>query len=75
MTSNNKNCVKIIIIGAGISGLSTAYNLWNSGFNNLTLLEARDRIGGRIHSITKGLLCFVYPSVDFRLMNNKYFHC
>jgi monoamine oxidase len=38
-----------IIIGAGISGLAAAYRLKREGWN-VTLLEARDRIGGRIYS-------------------------
>lgn len=36
-----------IIIGAGISGLAAAYKLKQNGIN-VTLIEARNRIGGRI---------------------------
>ena len=42
--SGSKN---VIIIGAGISGLSAAYKLKQSGIN-VTIIEARNRIGGRI---------------------------
>jgi monoamine oxidase len=38
----------ILIIGAGIAGLATAKRLADRGFSNITILEARDRIGGRI---------------------------
>ena len=41
---------KIIILGAGLSGLLTAYRLQNKGFE-IEIIEARDRIGGRIHTI------------------------
>lgn len=41
-----KNCV---IIGAGFAGLSAAFKLKNAGWN-ITILEARDRIGGRVFS-------------------------
>lgn len=38
---------KIIIVGAGISGIAAARKLHQVGFNPL-ILEAKDRIGGRI---------------------------
>jgi monoamine oxidase len=38
-----------VIIGAGFSGLASAYKLKNAGWN-VTVLEARDRIGGRVFS-------------------------
>ena len=41
-----KSCV---IIGAGLAGLSAAYKLKNANWN-ITILEARDRIGGRVFS-------------------------
>lgn len=40
---------EIIIIGAGISGLTTAYQLHKAG-TDVCILEARDRVGGRVQS-------------------------
>lgn len=40
----------VIIIGAGLSGLLTAYHLKNAGIS-FKVLEAQDRIGGRIHTV------------------------
>lgn len=36
------------IVGAGLSGLVTAYELLKSGEDDFIILEARDRVGGRI---------------------------
>ena len=41
---------KVVIIGAGLSGLLTAYRLKNKGFS-VEIVEARDRMGGRIHTV------------------------
>lgn len=52
-----KSCV---IIGAGFSGLAAAYKLKNAGWN-VTVLEARNRVGGRVFSYrlpqNKDLIC------------------
>ena len=43
--------IDVAIIGAGAAGLSAAHALLNSGLSVL-VLEARDRVGGRAHTIT-----------------------
>ncbi|TNF65289.1 MAG: FAD-binding protein [Gammaproteobacteria bacterium] len=47
---SDDHCYDVIVIGAGISGLGAANELKQKGINSL-ILEARDRIGGRIHTI------------------------
>ena len=49
-----KNNENIIIVGGGLSGLTLAYLLSKKGINN-TILEASDRLGGRIQTV-KGAL-------------------
>ncbi|CAG9860988.1 unnamed protein product [Phyllotreta striolata] len=51
---NNVFTRKIIIIGAGMAGLSSAYHLTKNGFTDFVVLEARGRIGGRIIQIPVG---------------------
>ena len=48
--NTNKNCVDIVIIGAGIAGLECAAKLHSYNFKNLVVLEAQDYIGGRIRT-------------------------
>ena len=47
MPLNNRT---VTVIGAGLAGLSAAYNLHHAGWK-VTVLEARDRVGGRVYSL------------------------
>jgi NADPH-dependent 2,4-dienoyl-CoA reductase/sulfur reductase-like enzyme len=42
---------RVIIIGGGLAGLTCAYELMHAGCN-VTVLEARHRIGGRVLSLS-----------------------
>jgi monoamine oxidase len=44
------NAKKIVIIGAGLAGLSAAYELTQAS-HDVTILEARSRPGGRVHTL------------------------
>lgn len=48
---SNADSPKIVIVGAGIAGLTAAYRLQNAGLN-VHLFEARNRVGGRIFTAT-----------------------
>ena len=37
---------KVIVVGAGISGLTTAYELMKTGRYDVTVLEREDAVGG-----------------------------
>ena len=50
--TKDTNCFKVAIVGAGIAGLSAAHHLVIHGIKDIVILEARDRVGGRIHTIT-----------------------
>jgi monoamine oxidase len=43
----------VIVIGAGLAGLSAAIRLMKDGAR-VTVVEARDRVGGRVHTIRDG---------------------
>jgi spermine oxidase len=42
---------RVVVIGAGISGISAASKLIENGFKNVTVLEAENRIGGRVSTV------------------------
>jgi cation diffusion facilitator CzcD-associated flavoprotein CzcO len=44
---------KVVILGAGVAGLSAAYELGKAGYA-CVVLEARDRVGGRNWTIRRG---------------------
>jgi monoamine oxidase len=52
-TSSPPSSKKIVVVGAGISGLAVALDLRDRGFD-VTVLEAQDRPGGRIHTVRFG---------------------
>lgn len=52
--TTNSEPHKVIIIGAGASGVAAACELLKSGFTDFIILEASDRIGGRIHTTNFG---------------------
>jgi len=41
---------RVVIVGGGVSGLFAGLDLAKAGFTTLTLVEASDRLGGRVHS-------------------------
>lgn len=41
----------VVIIGGGLAGLTTAYELEKAGVSNILILEAKDRVGGRTLNI------------------------
>lgn len=45
-TLSGQGAAKVVIVGGGIAGLATAYELGKAGYD-CTVLEARDRTGGR----------------------------
>jgi len=49
MTTSTKD-KRVTIIGAGLAGLSAAYDLQRAGWR-VTVLEARERVGGRVYSV------------------------
>jgi monoamine oxidase len=51
LSDDKKQFADVLIIGAGAAGLQAAHELAIAG-RQVVILEARDRIGGRVHTLT-----------------------
>lgn len=49
---------RVVVIGAGLAGLAAAKALLEQGFTDVTVLEASNRIGGRVQSVKLGQATF-----------------
>jgi spermine oxidase len=58
VVSGLKNMVatspSVIVVGAGPAGIAAATKLLENSITNITILEAGNRIGGRINSVRLG---------------------
>lgn len=48
----------VVILGAGLTGLSTAYHLEQQGFHDYRIFEKNDRPGGLLQSVSEGGFTF-----------------
>lgn len=62
---------KVIVVGAGLSGLITALHLENNGID-VVLLEKEPRVGGRIYSMTLGDVAVNLGAQYFFECDNEY---
>lgn len=53
LAPNSAGGARVVILGAGMAGLAAAYELRKAGYR-CTVLEARDRVGGRNWTIRRG---------------------
>jgi cation diffusion facilitator CzcD-associated flavoprotein CzcO len=51
--------VRVVIVGAGPSGIAAATSLMEHGVDNIVILEAENRTGGRINTVPFGMLIFI----------------
>lgn len=63
---------KIVVIGAGLTGLSTAYHLEKRGFTDYVLFEKEEEIGGLCKSIVQDGFTFDFTG-HLLHVNNDYF--
>ncbi len=64
---------KIVIIGAGLTGLSTAYHLEKKGFYDYAIFEKESSVGGLCRSVHQDGFTFDFTGHLLHI-NDKYFH-
>ncbi|MEV0164967.1 monoamine oxidase [Nonomuraea fuscirosea] len=74
-TLRGKGSAKVVIIGAGVAGLTAAYELGKAGYD-CTLLEARQKAGGRNLTLRGGdrLTELNGPAQDVKFGEGVYFN-
>jgi monoamine oxidase len=53
---------KVVIVGAGVAGLSAGYELWRAGHLPV-ILEAQQRVGGRVYTLRQPFADGLYAEV------------
>nr|XP_027234645.1 peroxisomal N(1)-acetyl-spermine/spermidine oxidase-like [Penaeus vannamei] len=52
--SSRAERVGVVIVGGGVAGLTAAKTLLEEGVEDFVILEAQDRLGGRVHTVRRG---------------------
>lgn len=71
MTATNREPATVIVVGAGLAGLTAARTLRAAGAT-VTVLEARDRVGGRTFSVTEGFADGQHCDLGGELVTDDY---
>lgn len=62
---------KLIILGAGLTGLSCAYHLKKMGFKDFIIIEKEEQVGGFCRSLKKGSFIYDFTGHALHLQNEK----
>lgn len=60
LDNNNTQVVDIAIIGSGFAGVTATLELLENNCDNILLVEALDRIGGRTYTVDHGKFTLIF---------------
>ncbi|MEM7117780.1 MAG: FAD-dependent oxidoreductase [Chloroflexota bacterium] len=63
----------VVVVGAGLAGLTAAFELQQAGFR-VTVLEAQDRVGGRVRTIRDGFSEGQYAEAGGEFIDGRRVH-
>ena len=69
-SSNNSDDKRILVIGAGLAGLSCAYELDRAGYN-VMVLEAKTHPGGRVRTYRDSFADNLYAEMGAEYINSS----
>src|SRR5207302_7451729 len=64
------NHVKVAVIGAGLSGLVAATEVQAAG-HDVVVLEARDRVGGRVFTLREGFAAGQFADIGAEVIYHR----
>jgi|GEM_PF-2769472 len=71
MTVSNRDPARVVVVGAGLAGLTAGRGLAAAGAN-VTVLEARGRVGGRTSTLRTGFADGQYGDLGAELVTTAY---
>lgn len=71
MQSAQYDAAPVVVVGAGLAGLTAAWSLVDQG-RTVLVLEARDRVGGRASTVTEGLVAQQHADLGGELVAEGY---
>ena len=65
--SKSSDC-DVLVVGGGVAGLAATSKLIQNGITNVVLLEAQNRLGGRVSTYREGKFFYWWPYQNLKFL-------